>query len=56
MIGSLSSPSQLEKNNEILPSTRDEALFSGSVLREIPPSLLSLQRVLDTLDATQEVP
>ena len=24
-------------------------------MREIPPSLLSLQRVLDTLDATQEV-
>ena len=35
---------------------RDEALFCCSVLREISPSLLSLERVLDTLDASQEVP
>ena len=47
---------QLEKNQEILPSTRDEALFRCSVSREIPHSLFSLERVLDTLDATQEVP
>ena len=47
---------QLEKNQEILPSMRDEALFCCSISREIPPSLLSLQRVLDTLEATQEVP
>ena len=47
---------QLEKNQEILPSMQDEALFCCSISREIPPSLLSLQRVLDTLDATQEVP
>ena len=47
---------QLEKNQEILPSTRDEALFHCGILREIAPSLLSLERVLDTLDATQEVP
>ena len=47
---------QLEKNKEILPSSRDEALFCCGVLREIPPSLLSLERVLDTLDATQEFP
>ena len=33
-----------------------EALFPWSVSREIPHSLLSLERVLDTLDATQEVP
>ena len=46
---------QLEKNQEILPLTRDEALFRCRVSREIPPSLLSLERVLDTLDATQEV-
>ena len=35
---------------------RDEALFRHSVLREIPPSLLSLERVLETLEASQEVP
>ena len=35
---------------------RDEALFCCGVLREISPSLLSLERVLDTLDASQEVP
>ena len=40
---------QLKKNQEILPSMPDEALFCCSVLREIPPSLLSLKRVLDTL-------
>ena len=44
------------KNQEILSSTRDEALVHCSVLREISPSLLSLERVLDTLEATQEVP
>ena len=47
---------QLEKNQEILLLTRDEAHFPSGVLREIPPSLLSLERVLDTLEATQEVP
>ena len=47
---------QLEKNKEILPSMRDEVLFHCSVSREIPTSLLSLKRVHDTLDATQEVP
>ena len=35
---------------------RNEALFCCGISREIPPSLLSLKRVLDTLDATQEVP
>ena len=34
---------------------RDRTLFHCGVSREIPPSLLSLERVLDTLDATQEV-
>ena len=47
---------QLEKKQEFFPSRQDEALFSYSVSREIPPSLLSLERVLDALDATQEVP
>ena len=48
--------SQLVKNQEILPSTRDEALFCCDFSREIPPSLFSLKRDLDTLQATQEVP
>ena len=43
-------------NHEILPSTRDEALFQSSVLRETPRSLLKRERVLDTLDETQEGP
>ena len=43
-------------NHEILPSTRDEALFQSSVLRETPRSLLKCERVLDILDATQEGP
>ena len=30
--------------------------FCCGISREVPPSLLSLERVLDTLDATQEVP
>ena len=46
---------KLEENQEILPSKRDEALFLCSVSSEIPPSLLSLERVVDTLEATQEV-
>ena len=45
---------QLEKNQEILPSTPDEALFHCGISREIPPSHLSPERVLDTLEATQE--
>ena len=47
---------QLEKNQEILPSMRDEALFCCGISREIPPALLNLKRVLDTIEATQEVP
>ena len=35
---------------------RDEALFHCGISREIPPSLLRLESVLDTPDATQEVP
>ena len=42
-------PTQLEKNHEILPSTRDEALFQSSVSREIPRSLLKWEK------ETQEV-
>ena len=34
---------------------RDEALFHCGVLREIPPSLLGLEMVLDTLETTQKV-
>ena len=47
---------KLEENQEILPSKRDEALFLCSVSSEIPPSLLSLESVLDTIEATQEFP
>ena len=47
---------QLEKNQEILPLTRDEALFCCGVSSEIPPSILSLGRLLDTLGATLEFP
>ena len=35
---------------------RDEALSLCGVARESQPSFLSLEMVLDTLDATQEVP
>ena len=47
---------QLEKNREILLSMRDEALSLCGAARESQPSFLSLERVLDTLDVTQEVP
>ena len=47
---------QLEKNQEIVPSTRVEALFHRGISRKTPPSLLSLERVLATLEATQEEP
>ena len=47
---------QLEKNRKILLSLRDVALFLCGVVREIPPSFLSLERFLDTLDATHEIP
>ena len=43
---------QLEKNQEILSSMSDEAFFRCGVSRGIQPSLLSLERVLDTLDGT----
>ena len=66
MSGSLSSPSylernpsfllQLEKNQEILPSTRDETLFRCGITREISSFLLSLESFLDTIETTQEVP
>ena len=35
---------------------RAEALFHFSISREIPPSLLSPERFLDTFETTQEVP
>ena len=47
---------QLEKNQEILPSTKDEAPFCCSILREIPSSLLSFKKVIDNLEGAQEVP
>lgn len=47
---------QLEKNQEILPSAQDEALFHCGISQEISPSPLNLERVFGTLDATREVP
>ena len=47
---------QLEKNQEILCSMQDEAVFCFGFSREIPRFLLSIDSVLDTLEATQEVP
>ena len=46
---------QLEKTQEIFPSRRDEAVFCCGISREIPPSLLSLERVRDTIEATQKL-
>ena len=48
--------SQLEKNQDILPSTQDEALFCCVSSRKSLPSLLSLERVLDTIEANQGFP
>ena len=53
MIGTLP---KLDKYHKILPLTRAEALFHWGISREIPPSLLSPEGVLDTLEETQEVP
>ena len=47
---------QLVKNQEIHPSAVVEALLRCGISREKPPSLLSLESVLDTFEATQEVP
>ena len=49
-------PPQLEKNHEVAPSSRDEALSHCSISREVPHSLLKLGTVLNTLYETQEVP
>ena len=46
---------QLEKNHEIPPSVRDEALFPYITSKAIPSSLLKLERGLDSLYTTQEV-
>ena len=54
--GTPSFPPQLEKIQEILPSTCDEALFYCGISREIPLSLFTLEMILDTIDATQDVP
>ena len=47
---------QLEKIQEVLCSSRDEAHFLCGVSRVITPKLWNFQRVLHTLAATQEVP
>ena len=43
------------KKQENFPSMRDGVLFHCRVSREIPPSLLSLESVLYTLDTIQEI-
>ena len=48
--------SALERKPEIEASVPDEDLSLCGVARESQPSFLSLERVLDTLDVTQEVP
>ena len=53
--GTPSFPLQLEKIQEILLSTQDEALFYCGISREIPLSLFTLEMILDTIDAPQEV-
>ena len=52
--GTLGFPQQLHKNHEIFPSMRDEALLRCRLSHEIPPSLLELERELDTLYKTSE--
>ena len=47
---------QFEKNQEILPSMRVEALIHCSVPREIPPSLLSPERSLTPLRKLKKFP
>ena len=47
---------QLEKIQEVLPSSPDEAHFRCGVSRLITPNLWNFLRVLHTLAATQEVP
>ena len=47
---------QLEKNQEVLPSRRDEALFHCGISRKITPSLLKLERDLHNPAANQEFP
>ena len=47
---------QLQKIQEVLPSRRDEAHFRRGFSRQITPNIWNFQRVLNTLDATQEVP
>ena len=47
---------QLNKNHEIPPSTRDEALFPCSASRAILSSLSKVERRLHYLYATQEFP
>ena len=47
---------QLEKNHEIPPSTRNEAPIPCSILRAIPSPLSILERRINSLYATQEIP
>ena len=56
MKGTPSFPPQLEKNNEISPSKRDQALFLCSALRASLSSLSELERKLDSPYASQGIP
>ena len=47
---------QLEKQHVLPPSSQDEALSCYSVSSEVPRSVLKVEMVLGTLDATQKVP
>ena len=49
-------PLQQEKNQEILTSTHTEALFCFGISREIPPPLLSPERVLTPLRQLKKFP
>ena len=49
MKATLSFPLPLHKNHRILPSSRDEALFRCSVSKEIPSSILEVEREVDNL-------
>ena len=49
-------PPQLEQNHVVPPSSQDESLSRYRVSGEVPSSILKVETVLGTLDATQKVP
>ena len=44
------------KKHEVPQSSQDEALSRYSISREVPRSVLKVERVLETLDVTIKVP